>query len=195
MATQPAKKPAATRNFRQDTPATFERAAMVCPNEQVAASIARHFGLDPVDYAGIREATEEMIGTHAKLLADTVNEKAMAIHLQRIVGAMVSSANSAGIFYGAKVTDARDLTSRLANDARDEDRDGPLGFDSKAQRARHFAAEVGLQAYSFLAAAEGAVDAFAAVTGNAWKPYERPPTNPETVSLQAAEAELNAFGG
>ena len=120
-----------------------------------------------------------MIGTHARLLADTVNEKAMAIHLQRLVGALVGSAHSAGRFYGQKVTEARDLTSRLANDARDEDRDGVLGFDSKAQRARQFAAELGLQAYTFLAAAEGAVDAFAAVTGEDWKPYQRTPMNAE----------------
>ena len=190
-------KPAASTRSTQTSiaPVTFTLAASVCPNESVAAAIATRFGLNPVDYAAIREAAEEMIGSHARLLADTVNEKAMAIHLQRLVGALVGSAHSAGRFYGQKVTEARDLTSRLANDARDEDRDGVLGFDSKAQRARQFAAELGLQAYSFLAAAEGAVDAFAALTGEDWKPYQRTPMNADTVAGQSATAELAAFGG
>jgi hypothetical protein len=52
-----------------------------------------------------------------------------------------------------------------------------------------------LSNYSFLAAAEGAVDAFAAVTGEDWKPYQRPAMNGETVNRQAAAAELDAFGG
>ena len=197
MASKRPTKPAASvrSTLNSQAAVTFALAASVCPNESVAAAIATRFGLNPVDYAAIREAAEEMIGSHARLLADTVNDRAMAIHLQRIVGAMVGSAHSAGRFYGEKVSEARDLTSRLANDARDEDRDGPLGFDSKAQRARQFAAELGLQAYSFLAAAEGAADAFAAVTGEDWKPYQRSPMNAETVSRQAAAAELDAFGG
>ncbi len=190
------KSAASTRStLNSMAPVTFTLAASVCPNEQVAAAIANRFALNSVDYAALREATEEMIGSHARLLPDTVNEKAMAIHLQRLVGALVGSAHSAGRFYGEKVSEARDLTSRLANDARDEDRDGVLGFDSKAQRARQFAAELGLQAYSFLAAAEGAVDAFSAVTGEDWKPYQRSPMNPDTVNRQAATAELDAFGG
>ena len=190
-------KPAASTRSTQTSiaPVTFTLAASVCPNEQIASAIANRFGLTPVDYAATREATEEMIGTHARLLADTVNEKAMAIHLQRLVGALVGSAHSAGRFYGQKVTEARDLTSRLANEARDEDRDGVLGFDSKAQRARQFAAELGLQAYTFLATAEGAVDAFAAVTGEDWKPYQRAAMNADTVAGQSATAELAAFGG
>ncbi len=197
MATRHSNKLVASTRSTQTSQAavTFTLAASVCPNEQVAAAIANRFALNPVDYAALREAAEEMIGSHARLLADTVNEKAMAIHLQRLVGALVGSAHSAGRFYSQKVTEARDLTSRLANDARDEDRDGPLGFDSKAQRARQFAAELGLQAYTFLAAAEGAVDAFAAVTGEDWKPYQRAPMNADTVSSQSATAELAAFGG
>jgi hypothetical protein len=37
---------------------------------------------------------------------------------------------------------AMELTSRLLNDERDEDRDGPIGFESKAERARLFAAKM-----------------------------------------------------
>jgi hypothetical protein len=62
------------------------------------------------------------------------------------------------------------------NDDRDEDRDGVASFDSKAERARLFAAEMGLQAYALMAAAEGAVHAYNAITGEDWKPYEPPPS-------------------
>ena len=57
-------------------------------------------------------------------------------HLQRIVGAYVGSAHGAGQFYSRAVTEARDATAKSANDARDEDVSGPVGFDSAAQRKR-----------------------------------------------------------
>jgi hypothetical protein len=48
---------------------------------------------------------------------------------------------------------------------------------------------MGLQAYTQLAAAEGAVHAYAVITGETWKPYVG-----QTLSRQAAVAELDAFG-
>jgi hypothetical protein len=119
----------------------------------------------------------------------------MQMHLQRVVGAYVASACGAGQFYSQKVTQARDMTTRLANEDRDEDRGGPYGFDHRAARARLFAAETGLQAYALLAAAEGAVSAFAQITGETWKPYEPTRSNNENVSRQSAAAEMAAFGG
>jgi hypothetical protein len=119
----------------------------------------------------------------------------MQMHLQSVVGAFVSSACGAGQFYSQKVTTARELTTRLSNDDRHEDRGGPSGFDDSAARARQFAAETGLQAHALLAAAEGAVSAFAHITGEDWKPYEAARTTPQTVSRQSAAAELAAFGG
>jgi hypothetical protein len=92
-----------------------------------------------------------------------------------VLGQNQSDADSAGLFYGQKVSQAHDITSRLANDDRDEDRGGPSGFEDKAARARLFAAEMGLQAFALLAAAEGAVSAYAHITGEDWKPYERDP--------------------
>ena len=174
---------------------TFGLAASVCPHEGLAANLSTTFGLEPVDYAAIREATEEHVVRAANALVDNLNEKAMQIHLQRIVGAFVGSAHGAGQFYGGKVTQARDLTSRLANDDRDEDRDPVYGFDSKAQRARHFAAQMGLQSYALLAAAEGAMHAYAAVIGEDWKPYEQSQPAARTVSRQSADTEMAAFGG
>ena len=70
------------------------------------------------------------------------------------------------------------------------DRDAPIGFDSRAARARQFAAEAGMQAHALLAAAEGALAAYAFLIGEDWKPYEG--TN-APVSREAAAAELDAF--
>jgi hypothetical protein len=173
---------------------TLERATAFCPNEGVAASIARRFALEPVDYAAVREIHEEAIGRMANAFGDTLGERATAMHFQRLVGALVTSAFNAGRFYSEKVTEARTLTAKLANDARDEDREGVWGFDSKAQRARHFAAQMGLQAYAQLAAAEGAVDAYGAIIGETWKPYVAPADNAQPLDQQAAAAELEAFG-
>ncbi len=119
---------------------------------------------------------------------------AMQIHLQRIVGAFVGSAYGAAQFYGTKKSAAMDLTSRLLNDARDEDREGPAGFESKAERARLFAAEMALQSFALLAAAEGAVAAYADITGETWKPYETPLPASASVTRQSAAAEMAAFG-
>ncbi|MEJ7715984.1 MAG: hypothetical protein WKF40_09925 [Thermoleophilaceae bacterium] len=87
--------------------------------------------------------------------------------------AFVRSAHGAGTFYEGKAKVARDLNSKIANEDRDEDRHGRgRHAPTSAERAREFAAQMALQAYALLAAAEGAVDAYAQVTGSDWKPYE-----------------------
>ena len=182
------------RNTDQRKAYTLEYAAAICPHAGLANNLSGTFGLEPVDAAGIRDATKNLIVQSADALAANLNEKATQMHLQRVVGAFVSSACGAGQFYGQKISQARDLTVRLANDDRDEDRDGPSGFDSRAARARLFAAETGLQSYALLVAAEGAVDAYADVTGETWKPYEGPRLNSQSVSRQSAAAEIAAFG-
>ena len=156
---------------------TLEYATALCPHQTLAENLSRTFGLEPVDPAAIREAIEEHTVRSANALVDNLNEKAMQIHLQRVVASFVGSACGAGQFYGQKVSQARDITSRLANDDRDEDRGGPSGFEDKAARARLFAAEMGLQAFALLVAAEGAVSAYAHITGEDWKPYEAPQAN------------------
>ena len=81
------------------------------------------------------------------------------------------------------------------NDSRDEDRDGVSGFMSKAERARLFAAGMGLQAYALMAAAEGAVHAYVHITGEDWKPYEAPMSaTSSSISRKSAAEEMNAFG-
>lgn len=166
---------------------------MLCPTATLAAALETRFALEAVDFHSIREITEEVIVKSAKAIEPNLNSRALTIHLQRIVGSYVASACGAGDFYSSKVTIARELSTRLANDDRDEDRDGVSGFESKAQRARNFAAQVGLQAYALLAAAQGAVDAFAAVTGSEWMPYQDSQPADRNVSRQAAAAELDAF--
>jgi hypothetical protein len=186
---------AASKTARRNEPKppyTLERAIMLCPNAQLAANLERTFALTPVDYDGIREATAEMIDRHASFLS-TMNERALEMHLQRIVGAFVGSACGAGEFYSTKVSEAKDLTAKLGNDDRDEDREPVYGFESKAQRARQFAAMSGMQAFAVLAAAQGATDAFAAVTGSTWKPYQSNVPASQGVSGMAAKAEADAF--
>jgi hypothetical protein len=189
--TQTAAKPA-TRTAQDRKPITLEMALLVCPHATLAANLSRTFGLEPVDTAGIRESTEEHLALATKDLPLT--DKALEMHLQRVVGAFVSSAFGAGQFYSQKVSQAKDLTAKVANEDRGEDRDGVSGFDSRAERARNFAAEMGLQAHALAAAAEGAVSAYAHLTGSEWKPYEAPSHSPN-VSRASAAAQMGAFEG
>jgi len=197
MTKQNAQRPAhasvrRTASARQSI--TFELVTALAPSATQAEKMSTAFALEPVDYHGIREAAEEQIGSSARTLEANVNETAMRIHLQRVVGAFVGSAHGAAQFYHSKVTQARDLTSKLANEDRDEDRDGVYGFDNKAARARAFAGQAGLTAYALMAAAEGAAHAYAAITGEDWKPYEALPAPAASVSRQSAAAELDALG-
>ena len=174
---------------------TLELVKAHAPHAGLAENLSRTFGIDPVDYTAIREGNEEHVVRSANVLRDDLNDKAMEIHLQRIVGAYVSSAYGAAIFYQGKVTQAKDLTMASQNDDRDEDRTGVAGFESKAERARQFAAEMGLQAYALMAAAEGAVHAYAHITGDHWKPYEQPVAASSTPSRKSAAEQMAAFGG
>jgi len=182
------------RNPEARDPVTFARAEAVCPDAQIAASLSRHFGLDLVDYDAVRQAHRDAFRRMAAAFGNTLGEKAVGMHFQRLVAALVGSAFNAGSFYTQKVTEARDLTAKLQNDYRDEGRQSAYGFESRAQRARHFAAKLGLQAYAQLAAADGAIAAYAEITGETWKPYEALTETSQSVDRQAAAAELTAFG-
>jgi hypothetical protein len=173
---------------------TLELVARLTPTATQAHKLSTAFGLDPVDFDGIRETTEAQFTQHADALQPTVNETALRIHLQRIVGAYVGSAHGAATFYSSKVTVAREMTMKLANEDRDEDRDGVSGFDGKAARAREFAAQAGLTAFALHASATGAVHAFRELTGEEWKPYEAPIAPSRSVSAQAAAAQIDALG-
>jgi hypothetical protein len=175
--------------------ATLEMVRLTCPEAVQALRIAESFGTAVVDGDGVRDTHERLIIETADALSEGLAERAMQIHLQRIVGAYVGSAHGAGQFYSRAVTEARDATAKAANDARDDDRDGIVGYDSSAQRKREFAADMGIQAFSLRMAAEGAVAAYEHVVGEAWKPFDRPVDNPgQSLDRKAAEAQMDALG-
>lgn len=173
---------------------TLEMVRLACPDAAQASLISESFGLPVLDSDGIRDLHEKLIVETADSLSEGLGERAMQIHLQRIVGAYVGSAHGAGQFYSRAVSEARDATAKAANDARDEDLDGPVGFDSAAQRKREFAADMGIQSHALRMAAEGAVAAYAQVVGEKWKPFDRPVENPgQTLDRKAAETQMAAF--
>ncbi len=174
---------------------TLEMVRLACPDATQATRISESFGLAVLDGDGIRDLHERLIVETADSLSEGLAERAMQIHLQRIVGAYVGSAHGAGQFYTRAVTEARDATAKSTCDDRDEDLDGPVGFDGKAQRRREFAADMGLQAHALLMAAEGAVRAYEQVVGESWKPFERPMDNiGASVDRKAAALQMAAFG-
>ena len=188
----PASKPNSSRPPTRP-PVTLAAAAALCPSEQQADSIADAFGLDQVATAEIRLRTRAHLIEMATMLQDHVHAKALALHLQRVVAGFVGSAFQAGKFYDSKMRQARAINSKLYNEDRDEDRHGPAGFDSRAQRAREFAAELALQAHAILAAAEGAVEAFEHLTGDVWRPWTPAPHPGHSLARQVAEAQFAAF--
>ena len=175
--------------------ASLEMVRLACPDSAQASLISESFGLPVIDSDGIRDLHHQIIVDTAESLNEGLGDRAMQIHLQRIVGSYVGSAHGAGQFYSRAVSEARDATAKSANDTRDEDLDGPVGFDSNAQRKREFAADMGIQAHALRCAAEGVVTAYEEVVGEAWKPFQRQVENPgQTVDRKAAELQMAALG-
>jgi len=175
--------------------ATLEMVRHTCPDSAQASLISESFGLPVIDSDGIRDLHHQMIIDTSDSLNEGLGNRAMQIHLQRIVGSYVGSAHGAGQFYSKAVTEARDATAKGANDTRDEDQGGPVGFDGAAQRKREFAADMGLQAHALRCAAEGVVAAYEDVVGDAWKPFQRQVENPgQSVDRKAAELQMAVFG-
>jgi hypothetical protein len=194
MAVTPAAKTTSSKAAKAARPAiTIERARLICPHAGIAEKVAEAFGLSVPDFDGIREAHASALCQMWHSFDDALNERATQMHFQRITGSLVASALRAGEFYSEKVSEARRATSALASDDRDEDRDGPVGFESRAQRVRQFAAEMAMQAYALLAAAEGAIAAYKDITGEDWKPYQAEAQGPATVERKAASVQMSAF--
>ena len=190
---QTSRRPTRVIPLRKGT--TLEMVRLACPDAEQALRIAESFGLPILDGDGIRDIHERLLVETSGSLSDGLGEKAMQIHLQRIVGSYVASAHGAGQFYSRAVSEACDATAKASNDSRDEDLDGPVGFDSKAQRKREFAADMGLQAHALRMAAEGAIAAYEQIVGEAWKPFERPLENPgASLDRKAAQVQMAAFG-
>lgn len=175
--------------------ASLEMVRLACPDSAQASLISESFGLPVIDSDGIRDLHHKIIVDTAESLNEGLGDRAMQIHLQRIVGSYVGSAYGAGQFYSRAVSEARDATAKSANDARDEDLDGPVGFDSNAQRKREFAADMGIQAHALRCAAEGVVTAYEEIVGEPWKPFQRQLENPgQSVDRKAAELQMAALG-
>ncbi len=202
----PAATPARAQRFQRAADArpiiTFETARALCPTAEQVAMITTGFGLEDVDYAEIRDSVEASFAAMAKTLEPALvsegfdgqpNNKALEMHLQRIAGAYVGSAFGSASFYETKRQQARDLNSQF-NEHREEDRMGVDGLANRAQRAREFAATLSLKAYATLAAAEGAISAYAHIIGSEWKPYTSPTDGGASVSNRAATAQAEALG-
>ena len=175
--------------------ASLEMVRLACPDSAQAFLISESFGLPVIDSDGIRDLHHKIIVDTAESLNEGLGDRAMQIHLQRIVGSFVGSAHGAGQFYSRAVTEARDATAKGSNDSRDEDLDGPVGFNGAAQRKREFAADMGLQAHTLRCAAEGVVSAYEQVIGESWKPFTRQVENPgQTVDRKATELQMAALG-
>src|SRR5262249_47470047 len=83
-------------------PPTLELAAALAPNAAIADKIANSFGFDSVDYDHIREESTLAVQAMADSFGGALNDKATAMHFQRIVQALVGSAIGAGQFYSQK---------------------------------------------------------------------------------------------
>lgn len=169
---------------------TFERAKLLCPDQGKAERIAENFGLICPDYESIRDQHSLALLKMKDGFDGALNEKATALHFQRIVGSLVSSAVGAGSFYSDKVSDARALATRTPEGG--EDTEAPVGFESKARRAAEFAADMGIQAFALLAAAHGAVDAYKDITGEEWQPY-RAPAESQPLEQRALKSQLDVL--
>ena len=191
---KPATNRSSARVVQLRKGATVEMVRLTCPDTAQALKIAESFGTAVIDSDGIRDLHHRLLTETADALGEGLGEKAMQIHLQRIVGAFVGSAHGAGQFYSRAVTEARDATAKAASDLRDEDLDGPVGYDSAAHRKREFAADMGIQAHALRMAAEGAIAAYKEIVGETWKPFDRPVENHgHSVDRKAAEAQISAF--
>ena len=192
--TQAAKVQPAPSPVRRDTRQiiTLASAALLAPTHDMMTKLYRLFGLDPIDADDIAANTQQSLQQQAQGLRFSLSDKAMEMHFQRIVGAYVGSAFGAAQFFDSKRAVAKDMASKM-NDDRDEDRDGPSGFESRVERAQGFAAEMARQSFALLAAAEGAVAAYAEITGSEWKPYMGSTPDSQGVSRQAAAARASAF--
>jgi hypothetical protein len=101
------------------------------------------------------------------------------------IRAFVCSARRAAQFYGSKVTQARDLTSKLDDDDRAKYGPGFKVLRAAPSAPAQFAAEAVLTAYTLMAAAAGVVDAYTHITGEKWKPYGAAGRRPATVGQPA----------
>ena len=138
---------------------------MPAPHQGPADNLVRTFGFEPVDRDCPRDAAGLRVAQAAQAFRTAAKQSRCGFTNNRPVVPMSALPQGLRRPYGTDRSAAMELTSRLLNDDRAEDHDGPIGFESKTERARLFAAEMALQSFALLAAAEGAIAAYADITG------------------------------
>ena len=175
-------------------PFTLERSALTCPTLDRMSRLASMFGFTVPDIAELQETAEECVGKLGNLLVAAHGEGGEVgtdMALKGYVEAFVVRACLACEMADAKASDVRREVSKFKED-RGEDRDGPSGFPSRIESQMEFAARLALQGFVAHYMAEGAVSAFAHVTGEDWKPRARKAATPP-LDERAAAARLAAF--
>ena len=188
--TAPAARTSIANRSADRAPITLESAVRLGPTDDVVSKICKVFQVEPVAVAEIREMVEEHMVKQAECM--NMGEKGAQITFGRIVGAYVGAAHGAAQTYDGRRQIARELTSKMNAD-RDEDRDGPSGFESRVEQAQEFAAMLAMQALAAISAAEGACSAYEHITGDIWKPYVANTPASESIGRQAATARMSAF--
>ena len=175
-------------------PFTLERSALTCPTLDRMSRLASMFGFTVPDIAELQETAEECVGKLGNLLVASLGargEIGTSMSLQGYVEAFVVRACLACEMADAKASNVRNAVSKF-NAERDEDRDGPSGFPSYIENMMDFGAQLALQGFVAHYMAEGAVSAFAHVTGEDWKPRARKAAS-APLDERAAAARLAAF--
>jgi len=172
---------------------TIEMARHLCADIKAATSISNAYALDLPDFDRIGDRHSAVVNASAEAFNGALNERALEMHCQRLVGVFVSAAVNAGRFWSEKVSEASRLITSLQNMDRDEDQDGIAGYETKAERALQFAADMGLQSYAMLAAAEGAIIAYKELIGSDWKAYIAPVEGPATTERRSLAEQLAAI--
>jgi hypothetical protein len=193
MATKTSKPSKSQKPAARRQPPTIEQAVLLCPTQGQAERIAERFGLIVPEYQSIHAFHDQALRDMASGFDNALNEKATEMHFQRLVGALVSSAVGAGRFYSEKVSEARTAAARAADGG--EEPDAPAGHESRAVRVAQFAADMGMQAFALLAAAQGAVDAYKEITGDDWVPYQAHDDGQAPLEQRSLKTQLSAFDG
>ena len=165
--TTKAATPASRPVPRPGTPAgaiSLAIAAATCASANTMLSVASAFGLEPVDTDAVRQGAREQVAGLAALLGPCAGEAGLRAALHRIVTAVVANACTAGAAYHRALRHSHGASAKVMV-ARNE---GETGLAAHARQLSKGAAEAALASHAMLAAAQGAVTAYADATGETW---------------------------
>ena len=115
---------------------------MPAPHQGPADNLVRTFGFEPVDRDCPRDAAGLRVAQAAQAFRTAAKQNRCGFTSNGPVVPMSALPQGLRRPYGTDRSAAMELTSRLLNDDRAEDHDGPIGFESKTERARLFAAKM-----------------------------------------------------